>query len=172
MIDKKSLLKLFKEQNIIYNIFLHPPLFTVEESKKMRGKIKGAHTKNLFLKNKKNDFFLFSCLESTTIDLKNIKKYLNLDRLSFAGEKYLKEILNLAPGAVTPFGLLNDTTNKVSFFLDEKLMQYNSLNFHPLDNASTINIDTNIFLSFMKNNMKLVKIIDFDTYIIKNEQYS
>ena len=57
MIDKTTLLKLLENQNIDYKIFHHPPLFTVKESKRIRGEIKGAHTKNLFLKNKKNDFF-------------------------------------------------------------------------------------------------------------------
>jgi len=28
----------------------HPPLFTVEEAKRLRGAIAGGHTKNLFLK--------------------------------------------------------------------------------------------------------------------------
>ena len=36
--------------------------------------IEGGHTKNLFFKNKKNQFFLFSCIESTSVDLKKIKK--------------------------------------------------------------------------------------------------
>ena len=57
MIDKTTLLKLLENQNIDYKIFHHPSLFTVKESKRIRGEIKGAHTKNLFLKNKKNDFF-------------------------------------------------------------------------------------------------------------------
>ena len=169
MIDKTSLLKLFENQNINYKIFLHPPLFTVEESKRIRGEIKGAHTKNLFLKNKKNDFFLFSCLENTKIDLKELKNNLNLGNISFAGERYLKELLNIKPGAVTPFGLLNDLDNKIVFYLDEKLTNFKILNFHPLDNTATISINTLEFFRFMNNNMKLVKIVDFDTYVIKNE---
>jgi Ala-tRNA(Pro) deacylase len=31
----------------------HPPLFTVEESRALRGRIPGGHTKNLFLRDKK-----------------------------------------------------------------------------------------------------------------------
>jgi len=169
MIDKTTLLKLLENQNIDYKIFHHTPLFTVKESKRVRGEIKGAHTKNLFLKNKKNDFFLFSCLESTNIDLKKLNKNLNLGNISFAKKKYLKEMLNLKPGAVTPFGLLNDINNKIVFYLDEKLTYCDSLNFHPLDNTATINIKTDYFFDFMNNNKKLVKIINFDTYTLINE---
>lgn len=167
MINRKSFLQLLDNQNIEYKIFLHSALFTVEESKKIRGKIQGAHTKNLFLKDKKNNFFLFSCLENTKINLKQLKNHLNLGNISFAGKGHLKELLKLKPGSVTPFGLLNDVNNKIIFYLDEKLTHYETLNFHPLDNTATININTTIFLNFMNNNNKLVKIIDFDTYKTK-----
>ena len=169
MINRRSLLKLFKDQSIIHKLILHPPIFTVEDSKKIRGKIKGAHTKNLFLKNKKNNFFLFSCLESTNIDLKILRKALGLGNISFANEENLREMLNLMPGSVTPFGLLNDINNKITFYFDKKLTYYDSLNFHPLDNTATININTTIFLNFMNSNKKLVNIIDFDTYTLNNE---
>ena len=72
MIDKKSLIKLFDRQKLGYKLYNHPPLFTVEDSKNMRGSIEGAHTKNLFLKNKKNDFFLITCIENTLIFIKNL----------------------------------------------------------------------------------------------------
>ena len=57
MIDNKSLIKLLNTNNFKYKLYTHAPLVTVEDSKKMRGKIKGGHTKNLFLKNK-SSFFL------------------------------------------------------------------------------------------------------------------
>ena len=59
MISYKSLLKLLDETNISYSLYNHPPLFTVEDSKKLRGNIEGAHTKNLFLKTKKKKFLSF-----------------------------------------------------------------------------------------------------------------
>ena len=85
MIDYKSLIKLLDEKNISYLLYNHLPLFTVDDSKKLRGNINGAHTKNLFLKTKKRQFYLFSCLESTKIDLKlltaaglNLKQFIIL----------------------------------------------------------------------------------------------
>ena len=94
----------------------HEALFTVEDSKKLRGKIKGAHSKNLFLKNKKNNFFLISCEENSEINLKKISKSLNLGNVSFAKKEYLDSYLGIKPGSVSPFALLNDKKNLVSFF--------------------------------------------------------
>ncbi len=167
--NKLDLLTMLSKLNIRYNIYEHPPLHTVKESKKLRGKIEGIHTKNLFLKNKKNKFFLFSCQESTIVDLKQLNKELNLGNISFAKDLYLKNILGVKPGSVTPFGLINDQNNEIKFFLDKKILYHKKVNFHPLVNTSTISLDIKDFLLFMKKNNKLVNIINFDNYTIENE---
>ena len=63
---------------------------------------------------------------------------IKLGNLSFADGKYLYELLNVEPGSVTPFGLLNDNEKKIKFFLDLKLNKFDSFNFHPLVNTATI----------------------------------
>ena len=165
--NKSDLFKLLLKQNIKFETHEHDPLYTVDDSIKLRGKIEGAHTKNLFLKNKKSDFFLFSCLEDRAINLKLLKKNLNIGNISFASENHLKKLLGVLPGSVTPFGLLNDIDNEVSFYLDKELIDHEILNFHPLTNTATISINTCDFLKFMHNNKRLVKIINFDTYTIQ-----
>ena len=75
MEDKsKKLVDLLIKENIKFSITSHPAFFTVKESKSFKQNIEGAHTKNLFLKNKKNNFFLLSCKDDTIIDLKKLKK--------------------------------------------------------------------------------------------------
>jgi len=167
--NKLDLLTMLSRDNIKYDVYEHPSLHTVEESKKLRGEIKGIHTKNLFLKNKKNKFFLFSCQESTIVDLKQLKKTLNLGNISFARDLYLKNILGVKPGSVTPFGLINDQNNNIKFFLDKKILYHKKVNFHPLVNTSTVSLDIKDFLLFMKKNNKLVNIFNFDNYTIENE---
>ena len=43
---------------IAHSTVSHAPLFTVEQSQALRGQIPGAHTKNLFLKDKKSVIYL------------------------------------------------------------------------------------------------------------------
>jgi len=164
--NKEDLLNYLSKKNFEYILFVHPPLYTVEDSKKMRGKIDGAHSKNLFLKNKKNQFFLFSCEESTSVNLKNLGKSLNIGNISFAKEEHLLEILGVTPGSVTPFGLLNDKKKQVKFFLDKKILIHKKVNFHPLENTSTITIDVKKFVDLMIENKKNVHVFDFDNYSI------
>ena len=53
--------------------------------------------------------------------------------------------------------------------LDKKLKKYDIINFHPLENTSTINMSVIDFLNFMFEYKKLVKFINFDNYTIEDE---
>jgi len=164
MISKNELLELLDRLSYNYKIFEHEAFFSVDDSEKKRGFSEGAHTKNLFLKNKKNNFFLLSCEENKKIDLKKVSKVLKLGNLSFANKELLLDLLGIYPGSVTPFGLLNNQENNVSFYLDKDLMNYKTINFHPLVNTSTINMDINNFINFLIENGKKVNIFDFNNY--------
>ena len=158
MYNSFELINLLKKE--IYNIDVHEhdPLFTVEDSKRLRGKINGAHSKNLFLKNKKNSFFLLTCEETDRIDLKKISKSIGLGNVSFANEKYLDQYLKIKPGSVSPFALLNDKNRQVSFYLEQTLYESKFVNFHPLINTVTITIETYKFVEFMIENNKKIHI--------------
>ena len=100
----------------------HPPLFTVADSQALRGTISGAHTKNLFLKDKKDSFFLLTVEEEAVVDLKNIHHAIGAaSRVSFGKPEALMDLLGVIPGAVSAFGLINDESHRVRFFLDETL---------------------------------------------------
>ena len=164
MLTKTDLFELLSKKNKDFQIHDHEPLFTVEDSENLRGEIKGAHTKNLFLKNKKNNFFLFSCDENANIDLKQFSKSIKAKNLSFANEEYLERFLGIKPGSVSPYALLNDKNNVVEFYLDEKLYKSEVINFHPLINTTTITIKTSEFINFLLENKKNVHIFSLDSY--------
>ena len=164
MLSQNDLLIKLNKYNFLYELYNHKPLYTVKDSFKKRGKINGAHSKNLFLKNKKNQYFLFSCLENTKVELKKISQSLVLGNIYFAKEKALKEYLGVEPGSVTPFGLLNDIKNEVRFYLDSDFLNYKTINFHPLVNTSTINLSVDNFINFLIVNKKKVNIFNFNNY--------
>ena len=166
MLEEKELLAMLSKNNYSYSLHKHEPLFTVQDSINKRGKIDGAHSKNLFLKNKQNKFFLFSCLETTKIELKKLSKNLNLGNISFAKEEYLKKHLGVLPGSVTPFGLLNDSDQKIEFYLDKAFLAEKSVNFHPLVNTATVGLAIRDLISFLIENKKKVNIFDFKDYTL------
>ena len=158
MINSKQFLKLLVDKGYEHDLNMHAPLYTVEDSNKLRGQIRGAHSKNLFLKNKKNKFILISCEEFSEINLKEFSKSLNLGNLSFAKEENLINLLGVKPGSVSPFGLLNDHENNIDFYLEEKLYSSEFVNFHPLTNTATITIKSKMFIEFMIENKKKIHI--------------
>src|SRR4051812_41340279 len=92
----------------------HEPLFTVADSQKLRGEISGAHTKNLFVKDKKDGYFLLTVEEGASVDLKTIHHLIGASgRVSFGRPEALMDLLGVSPGAVTVFGAINDTACRV-----------------------------------------------------------
>ena len=129
----------------------HPPLHTVEESRALRGTIAGAHTKNLFLKDKKDAIFLVTALEDAEIDLKHLHTRIGASgRLSFGKPELLAEKLGVIPGAVTPFGLINDRPPSVTVILDAALIANDRINCHPLVNTATTTIASPDLLAFIR----------------------
>ena len=156
MYNSTELINLLRKENYSIDVHKHDPLFTVQDSKKLRGEIEGAHSKNLFLKNKKNEFFLLTFEEADNVDLKRISKSLELGNTSFAKEEYLDQYLKIKPGSVSTFALLNDEGGEVSFYLEQTLYESKFVNFHPLINTFTITIKTKSFIKFMiENNRKI-----------------
>lgn len=137
--------------NIDIKTVTHPPLFTVEDSQQLRGDIAGAHSKNLFLKCKKGQLWLVVAQEDADINLKRLHAKIGSGRLSFGRAELLEEVLGVKPGSVTPFALINDTSQRVSVVLDEVLMENETLNFHPLENTATTSISAQDLLTFIRD---------------------
>lgn len=129
---------------IAYSVRHHPPVFTVEEAKHLRGEIEGAHCKSLFLRDKKGTMWLLVCLEWRRIDLKALQAMIGArGRLSFGSAERLSEYLGVIPGAVTPFAAINDRAAEgpnVQIVLDAEMMDAPSVNYHPLVNNQTVNL--------------------------------
>lgn len=130
----------------------HAPLRTVAESQALRGEIAGRHTKNLFLKDKKGSYFLVTVSEDAAVDLKTIHTIIGASgRVSFGSAEALHELLGLLPGAVTPFGVVNDKAEKVKAVLDEELLGHDVVNAHPLVNTATTSIRPADLIAYMRS---------------------
>jgi Ala-tRNA(Pro) deacylase len=137
------------ELGIESRTFEHAAVFTVEEARTHRGQIAGAHTKNLFLKDKRGRLFLAVTLEDTALDLAALAPLIAAGRLSFGPADLLRAHLGVEPGSVTPFALLNDGAQAVTPVLDQAMLERQLLNFHPLVNTATTSIAASDLLRFI-----------------------
>ena len=135
---------------IAHNTVTHAPLFTVEQSQALRGAIPGGHTKNLFLKDKKGAVFLVVAPEEGNVDLKTLHHKLGAGRFSFGSADLMLELLGVSPGAVTAFGVINDTARRVTVVLDTGLTENATINCHPLVNTMTTSIARDDLLKFFR----------------------
>ncbi|CAE7399592.1 proX [Symbiodinium sp. CCMP2456] len=151
-------------------IVLHAPVYTCEQAEQlcpnpeMNGG-KAMQMKNLFLKDKKKNFFLVSAAVNTEIKLKAVKF---AKQVSFASAEALEEKLKLLPGSVTPFGLLNDEAGEVQFHLDPKVLADEgescpTVGFHPNACNATVYMQAVDFVEFLeKETSHRVNILDLD----------
>lgn len=147
---------------ISFERYEHPPVATVEEAQKYDDLHPDGHCKNLFLRDKKGEqHFLVILLSDTSVDLAMLAKYLKCGRLSFASQERLLKYLGILPGAVGPFGLLNDIHHEVNVIIDRALLTTQTAGFHPNVNTATLVmkvVDLQVFLNECGNT---VEVIDF-----------
>jgi len=146
----EDLFRRLRELGIAFSTFEHAAVFTVEEAKVHRGHLPGCHTKNLFLRDKKEQMWLVVCPENRAISLKDLAAQLGANHLSFGSADRLMRFLGVIPGAVTPFAVVNDHWRRVRVVLDRDVLQHDVLNFHPLVNRMTTSLGSADFLRFLE----------------------
>ena len=159
--DRARLLDWMAANGVAQTTHDHPAVFRVEEGLELKASMPGAHTKNLFLKDKKGKLWLISARQDTVIDLKRAPKAMGSDRLSFGNEALLYETLGVRPGSVTALGLINDPDHRVTFILDQALWDADIVNFHPLTNTATTALTQADFRRFLALIGREPIVIDF-----------
>lgn len=154
------------EQGIPHRTVEHPAVFRVEEGLEIKADLPGAHTKNLFLKDKKGRLWLVSARQDTVIDLKRLDRVIGAARLSFASAELLQDVLGLTPGSVTALGLINDVARQVTFVVDRRLWEAGIVNFHPLLNTATTGLDQAAFRQFLAAIGVAPIVVDFETLMV------
>jgi Ala-tRNA(Pro) deacylase len=128
----------------------HEAVFTVAESRAIKAALPGAHTKNLFLKDRKDRLFLLTARDETGSTSKRLHEALGASgRLSFGSADLLRAVLGVEPGSVTPLAVVNDREGRVAVILDASLMAFERINVHPLVNTMTTGLSRDDLVAFL-----------------------
>lgn len=163
---RSALLAYLDEIGVAHSTFDHPAVFTVAEGPEIKASLPGAHTKNLFLKDKKDQLWLVSARQDTVVDLKRLHTVIGSARLSFGSAALMEQTLGVTPGSVTAFGLLNDHERRVRFVLDRALAEAAIVNFHPMANTATTGVSGEGFRRFLAAIGVEPLIVDFSSLTI------
>lgn len=134
---------------IAFVVHEHPPVFTCEELAKYS--VPGLSCKNLFLRDqKKRRYFLVILPAANRTDLARVGEVVGERKLSFASPESLREKLGVEPGAVSPFGLLNDTDGSVEVYIDKEVYDAPVVHFHPNRNTASLELSGQMFQTYLK----------------------
>jgi len=131
-------LEFLDAQNIPYQRVEHPPVYTCEEAERLRPKLPGVSTKNLFLRDRQGAVYLVVTACEKKLDLKKLGQQMGAAKLHFGSEDKLWEVLGLTRGSVTVMGLINDTEHRVQLWVDAEIWQEDNFLCHPLVNTATL----------------------------------
>lgn len=159
-ITPDQLLASLNAQNIDFELHRHRAVFSVAESEDLDAAIPGAHTRNLFVRDKRENMFLITLLSDTKIDLSKLADLIGAGRLSFGSPDRLMKYLGVTPGSVTPFSIMNDRDHKVTLVLDAEMMTKDIVNYHPLINTMTVGLSPASLMKFLENCRVTPQIID------------
>lgn len=141
----------------------HEPLYTVEQSKQVSFDKPGAHTKNLFLRNKKGRMFLLVVEQDRTVDLKGLRDKLQLPggQFAFASTERLAKFLGVVPGSVSPLALINDTSKKVQLYIERSLLEQECIYLHPCRNTHSTRLRSDDLMSLLNAWNHPATVLDF-----------
>ncbi len=130
----------------------HKPIFTVEEGREFKVSMPGGHSKNLFLKDKKDRLFLAVAHCDTAVDIVGYGRTAgSKGRLSFGKPDLMTATMGVIPGAVTPFALVNQTARAITeIAVDEALLRWPTVWFHPLENNASTAVSPEGLLKFIR----------------------
>lgn len=148
--EKEAVLGLLKSEKIDFTCIEHAPVYTMEQAWELHLPDPECEAKNLFVRDrKKRQYFLLTVTGNRAVDLKALAARLGTKPLGLASEADLAAILGLFPGAVTPFGLLNDAEHRAALLLDADF-RGRTISIHPNDNAATVYLAADDLLALLR----------------------
>jgi Ala-tRNA(Pro) deacylase len=127
---------------IAYGRVDHEHADTIEACHEIESTLGAKICKNLFLTNRQQtEFYLLLMPGDKPFKTKLLSKQIGTARLSFASPEHMQELLDITPGSVSVFGLMNDK-GRVHLVIDADLLKDEYIGFHPCINTSTLKIKT------------------------------
>lgn len=147
---------------ITYRRYDHEAVFTCAEADRAVPPTGAAHTKNLFLRDKKGQrHWLLVTLCEKAVDLALVAQTIGADRLSLGSAERLQRYLGVTPGAVTILALINDPRHEVALLVDDDVWRADAVQAHPLVNTATLVIsqsDLRRFLAATGHDPRVIRV--------------
>ena len=161
--NREEIYAMLLQRHIWHEITKHKAVFHMGELADVELPYPESDGKNLFVRDdKRRSYYLITVKGDKRVNLKELRLSCGTRPLSFASAEELKSLLGLAPGSVTPLGLLNNEARLVHFFLDEAFLSEPSIiGVHPNDNTATLWLKAGDLISLIEEHGTPVSIVSF-----------
>lgn len=159
--NKQDIYRFLDEKGILYEVTEHEAVYNMEELGRIDVPYPDADAKNLFVRDdKKSMYCLITVKGSKRVDLKEFRRKNGTRPLSFASPQELAELMQLIPGAVTPFGVLNDREKRVHVWIDSDFLKGPGLiGVHPNDNTATVWLKTEALIDVIREHGNRIEVV-------------
>ncbi len=160
----EQLLNALEKLGVEHQTIVHEPLYTVNQARIIEYKDPGAHTKNLFLRNKKGRMFLLVVDQDHRVDLRSLRDKLNVPggQFAFASAERLGLYLGVVPGSVSPLAVFNDHEGAVQVLIQNTLLEHEWIYLHPCRNTHSTRLRIRDLLEVLGKWEHPVRIMELD----------
>lgn len=138
--------------DIGFEVVEHEPALTTEQANHFIEGVEGVRTKTMFLTDKKKrNFYLVIMDDSKRMDMKRFSEIVQTKRIKMASSESLYEKMQLPPGVVSPFGLLNNMEKDIHVYIDKEIMSEKRMSFHPNTNEKTLFLETDDLIKYVES---------------------
>lgn len=150
---------------IAYTRADHQAAHTMEDCLAVEEALGVKIPKNLLLCNRQQtNFYLLILPGDKVFKTKDISQQLGTARLSFASGEQMEKLLDIAPGALSILGLMNDKDNAVTLVIDRDVLEHSEIGCHPCVNTSTLRISRDDLLDkFVPSTAHSVTVVTLPT---------
>lgn len=154
----------FQKLDIAHYTQTHEPLYTVEQARSIHYEVAGAHTKNLFLRNKKGRMFLLVAERDQPIELRLLRDKLQVPggQFAFASTERLAHYLGVVPGSVSALAAINDHERAVQILMQQELLEHEWIYQHPCRNTHSTRLKVNDLLEVLESWKHAVTLMDLN----------
>lgn len=157
----ESVINKLNSLDIPFEIIEHPPAFTTAEADSYIVGIEGVRTKSMFLTNKKKTAFYLLIMDGAKrLDIDLFKEIVGANKVKMASPDTLLTKMNLTPGCVSIFGLMNNLDKDIQVYFDQDMLSEARMSFHPNVNTKTIFVATDDVIRFVEEEGFTVNMIN------------
>jgi len=143
-----KIIEILKNENIEYKEFSHEPILSYEDAEKEKNNHnwEWVESKNVFMNDKKWNYYIFITIQWEKVDFKKMKE-ITWEKLRIASNEDVENVINCVPWCVAPFWF----DSSIKTIVSSDVFNNNSYLFSPWITTKTIQLNPKDLKNIFEN---------------------